>query len=573
MEVDGSKSSEIHRESSPPADSPVGVRRICSLSSPSGHRRRSHAPPRAASTSGRAPGSRLGAPSFPYNRATLDPRLRCTQPSMQLTAPDSAPRFGCSFQSYDILRCHVMRIAGDRVLLIFYDVEEHSRMLATDSQSKWFRRVVEWNKEDCEMGCRRTWIFVFGVLIHAWFWETFEQVISHWGNLIPVAEETLEPSSFEKGLVLIEMKVLDRIEEQLELVVDSQRVEMGGVDSKSGEGDAVERPSAIFAWREKKLWEGHKDVSRSSSAGCYGVATAPAPALVHGDSTVIWVTVPITDGVEVQSGPAVSGSTTKILFCNGNKKKVCILIDVIRSTLSLQEKLLTDKQVRKGKGRPRKTVVPSSSIADILLSDADFQCQQSVILREVNSTVEFGKFLGIKRKVIKSFLWKQRVEMRFLVETKLELVSDDVVKSIWLMGVFRYEFVPSLGSSGGILVIWELTKFDLVDIFHDSNFLHLRGTWCLEAWECDRVSVYAPCVSGAVLASRLQAILGALVSDSQSAFLQGRQISDGILLVNRVVHSLSRKSCPGDSGADGVWFEMVSLDENVCEFGKIGGAT
>ncbi|KAK8626055.1 hypothetical protein V6N13_133707 [Hibiscus sabdariffa] len=127
-----------------------------------------------------------------------------------------------ALRSDDIMRCHVMRIAGDRVFLIFYDVEERSRMLATDSMSKWFYRVVEWNEEDCAMGYRRTWISVFGILIHAWFRETFERVISHWGNLILMAEEKLEPSSFEKGLVLIETEVLDRIEERLELVVDSR---------------------------------------------------------------------------------------------------------------------------------------------------------------------------------------------------------------------------------------------------------------------------------------------------------------------------------------------------------------
>ncbi|KAK8626056.1 hypothetical protein V6N13_133708 [Hibiscus sabdariffa] len=103
----------------------------------------------------------------------------------------------------------------------------------------------------------------------------------------------------------------------------------------------------------------------------------------------------------------------------------------------------------------------------------------------------------IKHKAIKSLLRKQRVEMTFLVDPKLELVSDDVVKSIWWTDVFRYEFVPSLGSSGGILVIWEHTKFDLMGICHDPNFLRLRGTWCLEAWECDMVTVYAPWASEA----------------------------------------------------------------------------
>ncbi|KAK8641032.1 hypothetical protein V6N13_008783 [Hibiscus sabdariffa] len=73
---------------------------------------------------------------------------------------------------------------------------------------------------DCAMGCWRVWISIFRVSIHAWSRETFERVISCWGTVILVAEETLEPSSFERGRVLIETRVLDRIEEWLELVVE-----------------------------------------------------------------------------------------------------------------------------------------------------------------------------------------------------------------------------------------------------------------------------------------------------------------------------------------------------------------
>ncbi|KAK8548457.1 hypothetical protein V6N12_061371 [Hibiscus sabdariffa] len=60
-----------------------------------------------------------------------------------------------------------MRISGDRVLLIFDDVGVRTTMLASDSMSKWFDRVVEWNEEDCAMGCWRVWISIFGVPIHA----------------------------------------------------------------------------------------------------------------------------------------------------------------------------------------------------------------------------------------------------------------------------------------------------------------------------------------------------------------------------------------------------------------------
>ncbi|KAK8477037.1 hypothetical protein V6N12_057984 [Hibiscus sabdariffa] len=56
-----------------------------------------------------------------------------------------------------------MRISGDRVLLIFDDVGVRTRILASDSLSKWFDRVAELNEEDCAMGCWRLCISIFGV--------------------------------------------------------------------------------------------------------------------------------------------------------------------------------------------------------------------------------------------------------------------------------------------------------------------------------------------------------------------------------------------------------------------------
>ncbi|KAK8571610.1 hypothetical protein V6N13_047275 [Hibiscus sabdariffa] len=298
----------------------------------------------------------------------------------------------------------------DKVLLIFDDVGERTRMLASDSMSKWFGRVVEWNEEDCAMGCRKVWISIFGVSIHAWSRETFERVMSHWGNVILVSEETLEPSSFERGRVLIETGVLDQIEERLELVVeghkfpirlseantflrgprcscsrdaqdsstdsewmenhsqdapaeqedrvdavrqfdkDNEVVEVGGADSKSEDEVAVEGIGTMVTWRENELWEDPKGASSSSVSGHAGATIEPTPVLLNMESTANWVSVPIADGVELQIGPDAEGSNTEILFRHGSKKKVRLLTDVIRSTLSPQEKLHADKQLRKRKG-------------------------------------------------------------------------------------------------------------------------------------------------------------------------------------------------------------------------------
>ncbi|KAK8689596.1 hypothetical protein V6N13_088310 [Hibiscus sabdariffa] len=58
--------------------------------------------------------------------------------------------------------------------------------------------------------------------------------------------------------------------------------------------------------------------------------------------------------------------------------------------------------------------------------------------------------------------------MVFLVETKLKVVSEAVVKSLWWTDSYS-------------------------DSSIDPNFVLLRGTWCVEDWPCDMIAVYVPC--------------------------------------------------------------------------------
>lgn len=44
-----------------------------------------------------------------------------------------------------------------------------------------------------------------------------------------------------------------------------------------------------------------------------------------------------------------------------------------------------------------------------------------------------------------------------------------------------------------------------------------------------------------VLSRRLKEIIGSLVSDTQCAFIKGRQIFDGILIANELLHSIKKK--------------------------------
>ncbi|KAK8595392.1 hypothetical protein V6N13_016765 [Hibiscus sabdariffa] len=100
---------------------------------------------------------------------------------------------------------------------------------------------------------------------------------------------------------------------------------------------------------------------------------------------------------------------------------------------------------------------------------------------------------SVKRKEIRSLLRQQRAEMVFLLESKMESVGDSMVKSVWWKDSFRYVFSPSVGLAGGILIIWEVSKFSMSEVHDGSCFLYVSGLWLIENWNCGMVATYAPC--------------------------------------------------------------------------------
>ncbi|KAK8515904.1 hypothetical protein V6N13_096760 [Hibiscus sabdariffa] len=108
----------------------------------------------------------------------------------------------------EISGVHVMRLAGSSVLLIFDSVEVQQQVMHSGVLDRWFSRVVESSLEDSVLDCRRVWVSVFGTPVHAWSHDNFERLVSDWGLVILIEEDTLGPLSFERGRVLIETTVI-----------------------------------------------------------------------------------------------------------------------------------------------------------------------------------------------------------------------------------------------------------------------------------------------------------------------------------------------------------------------------
>ena len=68
-------------------------------------------------------------------------------------------------------------------------------------------------------------------------------------------------------------------------------------------------------------------------------------------------------------------------------------------------------------------------------------------MREANDSV--------KRKVIKSVVRKQKVDLFCIQETKIQVLANRVVRSLGPERYLDWKALDSCGSTGGVLVCWD----------------------------------------------------------------------------------------------------------------------
>ena len=68
-----------------------------------------------------------------------------------------------------------------------------------------------------------------------------------------------------------------------------------------------------------------------------------------------------------------------------------------------------------------------------------------------------------KRKLIKSFVRKQKVDLLCIQETKIQLMSERVVKSLGARIFLDWRALEAFGSTGGVLICWDKRSIEILD--------------------------------------------------------------------------------------------------------------
>ncbi|GAU16594.1 hypothetical protein TSUD_233460 [Trifolium subterraneum] len=132
---------------------------------------------------------------------------------------------------------------------------------------------------------------------------------------------------------------------------------------------------------------------------------------------------------------------------------------------------------------------------------------------------------------------------------------EEIKEAVWDCDSFKCPGPDGI-NIGFLKDFWDLLKLDFLNFF--SEFYHhgvltkgLNSTFIALIPKVDcpqRVADFRPIallssdykVLSKVLANRLQSVVGGVVSQTQSAFIKGRQILDGILIANEIVDDAKR---------------------------------
>jgi exonuclease III len=100
---------------------------------------------------------------------------------------------------------------------------------------------------------------------------------------------------------------------------------------------------------------------------------------------------------------------------------------------------------------------------------------------------------GVKRKAIKKIIREEGVDMLCVQETKVVVVDFSFCSSLWGADDIDWVSKPSVGNSGGLLICWLKSSFQVMNSFSGSGFIGVQGLWGRDKIPCFIVNVYSPC--------------------------------------------------------------------------------
>lgn len=104
-----------------------------------------------------------------------------------------------------------------------------------------------------------------------------------------------------------------------------------------------------------------------------------------------------------------------------------------------------------------------------------------------------GAGAKIKRRTLRRILNLHDPWVTFIQETKLELLTPKLVKSLWNRDDVEFCFSPSQGNSGGLITLWRNSHIRISSFRNERNWIAIEGILILENFHCTMINIYNSC--------------------------------------------------------------------------------
>lgn len=106
-----------------------------------------------------------------------------------------------------------------------------------------------------------------------------------------------------------------------------------------------------------------------------------------------------------------------------------------------------------------------------------------------------GLSRDIKKMEVRDIVKREGVDFLLLQETKLQLISSSLCRNLWHDDDFAWLSRSSQGRSGGLLLIWRPSAFELHSSCEGNGYIGITGMWKEKGIVCNIINVYDPCVN------------------------------------------------------------------------------
>ncbi|GJU64033.1 RNA-directed DNA polymerase, eukaryota [Tanacetum coccineum] len=381
-------------------------------------------------------------------------------------------------------------LGGMWVMFEFDKVETKENMMQHTGVNSWFH-VLQDVVNDFVSDERIVWVDIEGIPLNAWSRETFIRIGKKWGETLDMEDNA--NSSFGSKRLCIKTKHAVSILESFKIVVKG-KVFM--VHAKE-----------LFTWNPTFL--AHKEMEYSSDdESVHDSKKNNARSLPHDeesgdDNASEDDEVPETIFRANSSSPKNSSgerekqqSDDPFQIYDLLKKKNCDT--VIGDSESNVAKAFSSMFNAKVMNTSQDVPVEVNSEAE----GQNVVNNRGSVLGVMEDIIRVGQAMGYamegslghktKKEWIKALTNKYKLNVVAIQETKISNVSHMDVKFMWGNSNYDYVCSDSLGSSGGILCVWEASIFKKDYVTISDNFVAIYGTWLPSNSKILFVVIYAP---------------------------------------------------------------------------------